>query len=283
MQHFYCPNFNPIICTIGIISLHWYGLMYVLSFVFGIWLLNNRRCMLNNVFWSKKEIEHLLYLSFIGVLIGGRIGYVIFYYWSFFSKNLLCIFKIWEGGMSFHGGLIGVIVSIMWFAYSKKQSFLKISDFIVPAVPVGLALGRLGNFINGELWGRVTIDVPWAMLFNSAISADLLWLHKHPEWQTIFNYYGALPRHPSQLYEMFLEGILLYTIINIFIRKFRPIGSVSGLFLVCYGLFRVIIECFREPDSHLGLLYNYTFTMGQILSFPMILSGIIIMYFAYRQ
>lgn len=281
MKNFYCPNFNPVIYTIGSVSFHWYGLMYVLSFIFAMQILKNRKHILNSIFWTDEKIEYLLYLNMLGVLIGGRIGYVIFYQWSFFSKNLLWIFKIWEGGMSFHGGLIGVIISIIWFSYYKKQSFLKISDFIVPIVPIGLGLGRFGNFINGELWGRVTIKIPWAMLFNTALSEDLLWLKNHPEWQSIFNYYGALPRHPSQLYEIFLEGIVLYIIIYVFIQKIRPVGSISGLFLIFYGVFRIIIEYFREPDSHLGLFYNFI-TLGQILSFPMIVCGIVMLYLSYK-
>lgn len=281
MPNFYCPNFNPIIYTIGPISFYWYGFMYVLSFVFAMWALKSHKNVLNKAFCSNKEIEYLLCLSILGVLIGGRIGYVIFYQWSFFSKNFIWVLKIWEGGMSFHGGLIGVIIAIAWFSYDRHYPFLRVSDFIIPVVPVGLGLGRLGNFINNELWGRITINVPWAMLFNSAISEDLLWLKKHPEWQLIFDYYGALPRHPSQLYEMFLEGVVLFFIIKIFIQKSRPIGSISGLFLVCYGLFRIIIEFFREPDSHLGLFLNLI-TLGQILSIPMIVCGVVIIYFSYK-
>lgn len=282
MRSFYAPNFDPIICTIGSISFYWYGLMYVLSFVFSIQLLKNRNYTLNKNFCTKKEIEYLLNVNILGVLIGGRIGYVILYQYSFFSENLLWIFKIWEGGMSFHGGLIGVIISIAWFSYYKNKSFFQVSDFIVPMVPIGLGLGRLGNFINGELWGRVTVDVPWAMLFQSAKLEDLLWVKQHPEWQSVFNYYGALPRHPSQLYEMFLEGIILYIVIYVFTQKCRSIGSTSGLFLIFYGLFRIIVECFREPDSHLGLFYNL-FTMGQILSFPMIFFGIIILFLSKKN
>lgn len=282
MPYFYCPSFNPVIYTIGSISFYWYGLMYVFSFIFAMKSLKNRRHTLNNIFYSKQEIEYLLYLNILGVLIGGRLGYVIFYQWPFFYKNVLWIFKVWEGGMSFHGGLIGVIISIGWFSYFKKKSFLKVADFVVPAVPVGLGLGRLGNFINGELWGRVTIDVPWAMLFNSAVSEDLLWLKKNPKYQPIFDYYHALPRHPSQLYEMFLEGIVLYIIIYMFTRRSRPVGSISGVFLVSYGFFRIVIEFFREPDSHVGLFWFNLITLGQILSCPMILFGTIIIYLSYK-
>lgn len=281
MQRFYCPSFDPIIITFGSISFYWYGMMYVLGFVFAIWVLIYRKRFFYDSIWSRSEIEYLLYLNFLGILIGGRVGYAILYQWSLISKNLLWIFKIWEGGMSFHGGLVGVIISIMWFSYRKKRAFLQVSDFIVPVVPFGLGVGRLGNFINGELWGRVAIDVPWAMLFKNSVSEDLLLLNSHPEWQSIFNYYGMLPRHPSQLYEMFFEGIILFIIINIFNYKPRPQGSISGLFLICYGLFRIIIEFYRAPDSHLGLIFNII-TLGQILSFPMVLFGGIILYLSYK-
>ncbi|CAD83336.1 prolipoprotein diacylglyceryl transferase [Candidatus Blochmanniella floridana] len=282
MQFFYTPNFNPIILKVGCISFYWYGMMYVLSFIFAMWFLKYRkRYIVNDIFSSTSEIENLLYLNFLGVVIGGRIGYVLFYQWSMLSQDKLWFFKLWEGGMSFHGGLIGVIISIMWFSYCKNQSFLKISDFIVPAVPVGLGLGRLGNFINGELWGRVTFDIPWAMLFKNALLQDLLTLKIHPEWKFFFDYYGALPRHPSQLYEMILEGIVLFVVIYIFSCKSRPEGSISGLFLLLYGLFRIIIEFFRQPDIHIGLINNFI-TLGQVLSFPMVIFGFIIMYVSYK-
>lgn len=281
MLYLYHHACNPIIFTIGPISFHWYGIMYGLGFIYAMWSLSYRMRHSNNILWDHTDIEYLLCLCFFGVLLGGRIGYVLFYQWSFFSKNLLRIFNIWEGGMSFHGGLIGVIISIAWFSYKKHHSFFQISDFVVPAVPFGLGLGRLGNFINGELWGRVATDIPWAMLFPNSIYQDLFVLTNHPEWQPLFENYGVLPRHPSQLYEMFLEGIVLFIIISKFIRRPRPVGSVSGLFLVCYGVFRIVVECFRQPDSHLGLINNIV-TMGQILSCPMVIFGIIIMYIAYK-
>ncbi|ADV33666.1 prolipoprotein diacylglyceryl transferase [Candidatus Blochmanniella vafra str. BVAF] len=283
MQYFYTPNFNPIIFKIGLVSLHWYGMMYILGFLFAIWLLTHPRYPLNIFFNDRKDIEYLLFLNFLGVIIGGRVGYALFYQWPFFyCQDILWILKIWEGGMSFHGGLLGVIISIKWFSYRKNQSFLKVSDFVVPAVPFGLGLGRLGNFINGELWGRVTFDVPWAMLFYNSFYQDLLVLETYPELEPLFNYYGALPRHPSQLYEMILEGIVLFILIYLFIYKPKPVGSISGLFLVLYGLFRLIAEFFRQPDNHIGLI-NHFFTLGQILSLPMIVSGGIIILCAYKK
>ncbi|WP_159714387.1 prolipoprotein diacylglyceryl transferase [Blochmannia endosymbiont of Camponotus nipponensis] len=281
MQYIYSHVCNPVMLTIGPISLHWYGMMYGLGFLYAMWSLSYRIRYSNNILWTHKDVEYLLYLCFFGVLLGGRIGYVLCYQWSFFAQNLLWIFKIWEGGMSFHGGLVGVIISIKWFSIKKHQSFFQISDFVIPVVPFGLGLGRLGNFINGELWGRIAIDIPWAMLFPNSAYQDLLILPDHPTWQPLFNYYGSLPRHPSQLYEMFLEGIMLFIIINKFIRIPHPVGSVSGLFLVCYGVFRITAEFFRQPDSHLGLI-NDMVTMGQILSCPMIIFGTIILYLSYR-
>lgn len=285
MLYLYYHTINPIIFQIGPVILRWYGVMYGIGFIFVMWFLSRyrERCYTNkNFVWTDQEIEYLLYLSIFGVLIGGRIGYVILYQWAFFIKNLFWIFNIWEGGMSFHGGLIGVIMAIAWFSYKKHQDFFQMSDFIVPAVPFGLGVGRIGNFINGELWGTVVVDAPVAVLFPASRYQDFLVFQNYPQWQSLFNNYGILPRHPSQLYEMFLEGIILFIIINIFIRSPHPVGSVSGLFLLCYGIFRIIIEFFRQPDIQLGFIFNMI-TMGQILSIPMVISGIIIMYITYNK
>lgn len=187
-------------------------------------------------------------------------GYVFFYQFDAFLADPLFLFKIWTGGMSFHGGLLGVFAGFAWFAHKTKRPFWLVSDFIAPLVPFGLGAGRIGNFINGELWGRAT-DVPWSMVFPAG---------------------GAIARHPSQLYEFALEGVVLFCILNWFVRKPRPMGSVSGLFLIGYGLFRVIIEFYREPDAHLGLFGNFI-SMGQILSIPMIICGVILMLWSYRK
>lgn len=274
------PQFDPVIFSLGPVSLRWYGLMYLIGFIFAMWLAIYRANQPNSC-WSKDDVEKLLYACFLGVFFGGRIGYVLFYNLPLFLDNPLYLFKIWDGGMSFHGGLIGVISIIIWFSRRRQYSFFQISDFIAPLVPFGLGTGRLGNFINGELWGRVTSDTPWAMLFPNSRNEDLVLLLNNPQWQLLFNQYGVLPRHPSQIYEMLLEGIVLFTILNLFIRQPRPIGSVSGLFLICYGIFRIVVEFFRQPDIQLGL-FNEIISMGQILSFPMIVAGIIIMIWAYR-
>ncbi|WP_113632076.1 prolipoprotein diacylglyceryl transferase [Pectobacterium peruviense] len=275
------PQFDPVIFSIGPLALHWYGLMYLVGFVFAMWLAV-RRANKPGSGWTKDEVENLLYMGFLGVFVGGRLGYVLFYAFPSFLENPLYLFKVWDGGMSFHGGLMGVICVMLWFAHRTKRHFFQVADFIAPLIPFGLGAGRLGNFINGELWGRVTTDTPWAMLFPGSRSEDMMLAVSNPQWQTIFNQFGMLPRHPSQLYQMMLEGVALFIILNLFIRKSRPMGSVSGLFLICYGMFRIITEFFRQPDAQLGL-FGDLFSMGQILSLPMVIAGILMMVWAYRR
>lgn len=275
------PEIDPVMFSIGPVSLHWYGMMYLVGFVFALWLAN-RRAAKPNSGWNKNEVETLLYVGFVGVFIGGRLGYVLFYNLPVFLNDPLYLFKVWDGGMSFHGGLIGVICAMIWFAKRTKRKFFQVADFVAPLIPFGLGLGRIGNFINGELWGRVTLDTPWAFLFPSSRSEDLQLVAQDPTTLLpIIQEYSVLPRHPSQLYEMLLEGVVLFIILNIFVRKNRPVGSVSGLFLIGYGAFRIIVEFFRQPDAQLGLFGGVS--MGQILSIPMILLGIIFMVWAYRQ
>ncbi|CDG19062.1 prolipoprotein diacylglyceryl transferase [Xenorhabdus doucetiae] len=273
------PNIDPVIFSIGPVSLHWYGFMYLVGFVFAMWLAN-RRAAKPNSGWDKNEVENLLYAGFVGVFVGGRLGYVLFYNLPMFLDNPLYLFKVWDGGMSFHGGLVGVVCAMWWFSRRTKRHFLQVADFVAPLVPFGLGMGRIGNFINGELWGRVTLDTPWAMLFPGSRSEDIAIASANPSLWPILEKYGVLPRHPSQLYEMVLEGIVLFIILNLFIRKPRPMGSVSGLFLIGYGAFRIIVEFFRQPDAQLGLFEGIS--MGQILSVPMILAGILMMIWAYK-
>jgi len=245
--HLAFPNIDPIIFEIGPLALRWYGLMYLIGFA-AAFLLANRR--LSRTSWSKDELSDLLFWCFVGVIIGGRIGYVLFYNFAYFLEDPIYLLRIWEGGMSFHGGCIGVVLAAYLYAKKQNWSFLHVGDFIAPLVPVGLGAGRIGNFINGELWGRTT-DVPWAFVFPGA---------------------GPDPRHPSQLYEFALEGALLFVILWLYSAKPRPVGSVGGLFLIGYGSFRFIVEYFREPDLHLGL-YASGLSQGQILCIPMILAG----------
>ncbi|GEA51053.1 prolipoprotein diacylglyceryl transferase [Vibrio inusitatus NBRC 102082] len=252
------PHIDPVLLEIGPVSIRWYGLMYLFGFAFAMWLAN-RRADQPNSGWTREQVSDMLFLGFLGVVVGGRVGYVLFYHFDLFLDNPLYLFQVWTGGMSFHGGLLGVISAMAFYAYRNGRTFFNVADFIAPLIPFGLGVGRIGNFMNDELWGRVT-DVPWAVMFPSG---------------------GYLPRHPSQLYEAILEGIVLFFILNFFIRKPRPAGAVSGLFLIGYGSFRFIVEYFREPDAHLGLFGNWI-SMGQILSTPMILIGAAMMLWAYK-
>jgi len=208
---------------------------------------------------------------------------VLFYNFPTFIQDPLYLFRVWDGGMSFHGGLVGVIVVMIIFAKRTKRTFFQVADFIAPLIPFGLGAGRLGNFINGELWGRVDPNFPLAMLFPGSRAEDMALLPSHPEWQSIFDTYGVLPRHPSQLYELALEGVVLFIILNLFIRKPRPMGAVSGLFLIGYGAFRIIVEFFRQPDAQFTGEWVQYISMGQILSIPMIIAGALMMVWAYRR
>lgn len=231
---------------------------------------------------NKIKLESFLYTIFLGSCIGGRIGYIIFYNFSYFSQNILCIFHIWEGGMSFHGGLIGAIIGMYCISIKNKIKLLVLSDFFSPIIPFGLGAGRLGNLINGELWGRIAPNFPYAVFFPNAKNQDIELAVKEPQLQLILEKYGALPRHPSQIYEFILEGILLFWIMHMFNRKKRSIGSTSGVFLLSYGILRIIAEIFREPDIQVGFINNY-FTMGQILSIPMVICGLIIIFISYYK
>lgn len=251
------PNIDPVIFSVGPLAIRWYGMMYLVGFLFALWMANRRAAKAGSG-WTKDEVSDVLFYGFMGVILGGRIGYVLFYQTASFLDNPLYLFRIWEGGMSFHGGLLGVIAAMFWFGRKTKRPFFAVADFVAPLVPVGLGAGRFANFINGELWGRVT-DSPWGMVFPNA---------------------GPYPRHPSQLYEFALEGIVLFIMLYFYSKKPKPLGAVSGLFLAGYGTFRFIIEFAREPDAHLGLL-TAGLSMGQLLSLPMIILGVAFMAWAY--
>jgi phosphatidylglycerol:prolipoprotein diacylglycerol transferase len=215
------------------------------------------------------------------VVLGGRLGYVFFYSMDSFLQDPLFLFKITQGGMSFHGGLIGAIVAVWWFGRRTGRTFWLVSDFAAPLVPVGLGLGRIGNFIGGELWGRTT-DVPWAMIFPNSIQAGG-WQSEALRAAWANGSLDHLARHPSQLYQAFGEGLLLFLLLAFYSRKPRPAAAVSGLFLIGYGCFRFVAEFFREPDGHIGYITGGWLTMGMVLSIPMIVAGVIIMVFAYRK
>jgi phosphatidylglycerol:prolipoprotein diacylglycerol transferase len=249
------PQFDPIAVKLGPLAIHWYGLTYLVAFAMFLWLASVRagRSPFREAGWTRRDVEDLLFYGVLGVIIGGRLGYVLFYKPGYYAANPMEAFAVWKGGMAFHGGLIGVLVAMAWFARSRGRRWLEVTDLIAPCVPTGLASGRIGNFINGELWGRATDpSLPWAMIF--------------PQSGT------DLPRHPSPLYQFALEGLLLFALLWWYARRPRATGQVSGAFLVGYGVFRFIAEYFREPDGFLGLL-SLGLTMGQWLCIPMVLAG----------
>lgn len=254
------PDFDPILISIGPIDIHWYGIMYLIGFSLA-WFLALWRVKRFHLKWTKDQIGDLIFFAALGTIIGGRIGYMLFYGLSELIQNPLMLFKIWEGGMSFHGGLLGVICALYYFAKSRHKPFLAVTDFVAPLVPLGLAAGRIGNFINGELWGRPS-NVPWAMIFPDA---------------------DAFPRHPSQLYECSLEGFLLFGVLWWYVRKPRPIGAPSAVFLMGYALCRIIAEFFRQPDIQLGFIALNWVTMGQLLSIPMFIGGLILYYYSRER
>lgn len=254
------PQIDPVAVALGPLKIHWYGLMYLVG-IGGAWLLASRRLKDFDPTWSKEKLSDLVFWVAMGVILGGRLGYALFYDLPAYLAEPLKILRVWEGGMSFHGGLIGVMLATWLFGRRNGKSFFQLMDFIAPLVPIGLGAGRIGNFINAELWGKVT-DVPWAMVFPNG---------------------GPDPRHPSQLYQFALEGVALFVILWLYSRKPRPTMAVSGLFAICYGIFRFIVEFVRVPDAQLGYLAWNWLTMGQVLCLPMILGGIGLMVWAYRR
>jgi phosphatidylglycerol---prolipoprotein diacylglyceryl transferase len=262
------PEINPVALQLGPVAVHWYGLTYLAAFAFFIFLGFRRlkhqpyASITGAGAWTRKDVEDILFLGVMGVVVGGRLGYCLFYKPAFYLANPLDILKVWQGGMSFHGGLLGVVAAEMWFAFSRKRPLLQVADFVAPCVPTGLMMGRIGNFINGELWGRIADpSLPWGMVFRGA---------------------GDLPRHPSQIYQMQMEGLLLFVLLWLYARKERKQGQVAAAFLVGYGIFRFIAEYFRQPDAHLGLL-SLGMSMGQWLCVPMILGGVGLWAWAQRK
>ncbi|MGN6880952.1 prolipoprotein diacylglyceryl transferase [Neisseria sp. P0020.S005] len=268
------PQFDPVLISIGPLAIRWYALSYIVGFIL-FTILGRRRIAQGNSVFTKETLDDFLTWGILGVILGGRIGYVLFYKFSDYLANPLDIFKVWEGGMSFHGGFLGVVVTMWLFGRKHNISILKLMDTVAPLVPLGLASGRIGNFINGELWGRVTeLNAFWAMGFPQARYEDAEAAAHNPLWAEWLQQYGMLPRHPSQLYQFALEGICLFVIVWIFSKKPRPAGQTAALFLGGYGLFRFIAEFARQPDDYLGLL-TLGLSMGQWLSVPMIVLGVI--------
>jgi len=256
------PNFDPIAFSLGPLAVRWYGLMYLVGFAAAYFLGRYRikRRLAGRV--TLPLLEDLLFFVVLGVILGGRLGYVLFYKPAYYFQHPLEIFAVWQGGMAFHGGFLGVLAAIWYLSRKHQLRWLEMTDFVAPLIPLGLAAGRLGNFINGELYGRVT-DVPWGMVFSSPGA-------------------GAAPRHPSQLYQFALEGILLFVLLWAFTKRPRPVGAASGAFLIGYGVLRFAVEFFREPDDFLGFL-ALGLTMGQWLSVPMIVAGVFLLAWAYRR
>lgn len=278
---FILVNIDPVALSLGPLSIHWYGLMYLLAFL-AFWLIGSRIASRRKWWnWTPEQVSDFLFYGMLGVIIGGRLGYVLFYSFNSFLADPVFLFRMWEGGMSFHGGLLGIVVVSAWFARKTGKTFWQIADFISPLGTLGLAFGRIGNFIGGELWGRVS-DVPWAMIFADSVPRSALGNQSlESAWQG-----GALDefaRHPSQLYQAGLEGLLLFVILMLFAAKPRPAAAVTGLFLLGYGVFRFIVEFFREPDQHIGFLAADWVTMGMILSLPMMIAGAAILIWAYRR
>jgi phosphatidylglycerol:prolipoprotein diacylglycerol transferase len=263
------PQFDPIALQIGPLAVHWYGVTYLAAF--GLFMLLARSRLAHAPYaqltgsqaWKRQDIEDLLFWGVMGVIVGGRVGYCLFYKPGYYATHPLEILYLWQGGMSFHGGMLGVIGAMVLWARRQGRPWLQVTDFIAPCVPTGLAAGRVGNFINGELWGRLADPaLPWAMVFPQSGSMQ--------------------PRHPSQIYQFLLEGLLFFVLLWLFARKPRAQGEVSGMFLLGYGLFRFLAEMFREPDAHLGLL-ALGMSMGQWLCVPMVLGGIGLVFWARRH
>lgn len=252
------PSINPVALQLGPVAIHWYGITYLVAFglfmALGVLRLRHPPYaqLAGTQAWRRQDVEDILFLGVVGVVLGGRLGYCLFYKPAYYLAHPLEVLAVWQGGMSFHGGMLGVVAAMLWFAHSRRKPWLQVADFVAPCVPTGLAAGRVGNFINGELWGRLADpSLPWAMVFRGA---------------------GDLPRHPSQIYQFLLEGLLLFVLLWLYARRGRRPGQVAAAFLVGYGTLRFVAEYFREPDDYLGLL-ALGLSMGQWLCVPMVLGG----------
>ncbi len=271
---FHFSPIDPVAIALGPLQVRWYGLMYLVGFL-AAWWLGRQRAQRFEGGLSVRQVDDLVFYCILGVVLGGRIGYVLFYQTGLVLDDPLYLLRIWEGGMSFHGGFLGVLLALWMFGRRQRLPFFRLGDFIAPLAPIGLGVGRIGNFTNGELWGRAT-DLSWGVQLPCTLyperckdlPLDALW---------------SLPLHPSQLYEAVLEGLVLFLILWFFSARPRPMMAVSGLFLLCYGLFRFLVEFVRQPDGHLGFLAFDWLTMGQLLSLPMLLAGVLLLGLAYRS
>jgi len=251
------PDINPVAVKIGPLAIHWYGLAYLIGIALGWWLLTQRAKDPESG-WTAQQVSDLVFAVALGAVLGGRLGYALFYNFAEYLHSPLAILKVWRGGMSFHGGVLGFIIGAWWYARGERRGFWETVDFVVPVVPIGLFLGRIANFVNQELWGAPT-SVPWAVVFTNPAA-------------------GFVPRHPSQLYEALLEGVLLFVIL-VWVRSRRPnTGVISATFLGGYAIFRMLVELVREPDQQLGYLHANWLTMGQVLSLPMLLASVVLLW-----
>lgn len=253
-------NFDRVAFSIFGWPIHWYGLMYLIGITFAWWL-GRYRARRPDSGWTTQQVDDMVFYGALGVILGARLGYIFFYNFSTFLSDPLMLFRVWQGGMSFHGGLLGVLVTLWLFNRKFKKGYWNIVDFAAPMIPLGLGAGRIGNFINAELWGKPT-DLPWGMIFPAA---------------------GPEPRHPTPLYEALLEGLVLFVIVWLFSAKPRPTMAVSGVFAISYSVFRILVEFFRLPDAHIGYLAFGWLTMGMVLSLPLLGVGIVLLVLAYRR
>ncbi|MBB1126696.1 prolipoprotein diacylglyceryl transferase [Thiospirillum jenense] len=268
------PDLDPVALAFGPVQIHWYGLMYLIGFTLA-WQLGRYRARRPYSGWTAEMVDDVIFYGIVGTLIGGRLGYMLFYGFEQLVANPLSLIHIWQGGMSFHGGLIGVLIALMLYARRVSMGFFQVTDFIAPLVPVGLFTGRIGNFINGELWGHAT-NLPWGMQLSCGQFPEYCGnVSLTSEW--------SLPLHPSQLYQATLEGILLFILLWWFSQRPRPRMAISGLFLLFYGIFRFMVEFVRMPDAHIGYLAFNWLTMGQLLTVPMLVAGAVLLKIAYSR
>lgn len=279
----YVVNIDPIAFHLGPVQVHWYGLMYLVGF-FSAAVLGEYRRRQGRLPVTRDALSDLFFYGMMGVIVGGRIGYMLFYYTGglrWIWTDPMALFRVWDGGMSFHGGLLGVLAAGLWWSRRHRLHFFDTVDFVAPLVPIGLGLGRLGNFINGELWGKPT-QLPWGMIFPHAQAEDAAYAAAHPEWHAQLQQLGGLVRQPSQLYELALEGVVMFAVLWLVSMKPRPRYLISGLFALMYGCFRFAVEFVRLPDIQLGYLAFGWLTMGQILSLPLIVVGLWLLWLSRR-